>query len=81
MLNKVEILENLRNGSFTEFIGRIEHIYDYIAFTAEKEPEQKTLKELDSLISVLNDLSNIFDESLNEKVEPFNKKGIFGIDL
>lgn len=81
MLSNVEVLENLKNGSFTEFISRIEQIYDYVAFTVEKEQEQKTLKELDSLISVLDDLSRIFDESLSEKMKPFNKRGFFGIEL
>lgn len=77
----IEVLETLQKSNFVEFVSRIEQIYDYIAFNCEKESNEKLLKELNSLISALDEVSQTLNTELDKKVKPFSKRGIIGLEL
>lgn len=77
----IEVLETLQKSNFVEFVSRIEQIYDYIAFNCEKESNEKLLKELNSLINALDEVSQTLNTELDKKVKPFSKRGIIGLEL
>lgn len=80
-MNNSEVLENLRNGMFNDFLDRLEQIYDYIAFTCDKKDnDAKLMQNLNNLIDSMNATCEMFNEELERKLKPFNKR-FLDIDL
>lgn len=81
-MNGNEVLENLRNGTFNDFLGRLEQIYDYIAFNAEQDKDnERLMNDLDKLISRMNLSCEEYQENLDEKLKRYNSSGSYSIDL
>lgn len=81
-MNGSEVLENLRNGTFNDFLGRLEQIYDYIAFNAEQDKDnERLMNDLDKLISRMNLSCKEYQENLDEKLKRYNSSGSYSIDL
>lgn len=81
-MNGSEVLENLRNGTFNDFLGRLEQIYDYIAFNAEQDKDnERLMNDLDKLISRMNLSCEEYQENLDEKLKRYNSSGSYSIDL